>query len=95
MKLLVTVILSSIISVSAFGQSEPSKKLPPMKMLKKYKPGEVMRIYELPEKMDYKIYGVKGILVSSGNAEFVDYTDYKKGIYFIAFGDKKEKFEVN
>jgi hypothetical protein len=92
MKLLATVILSSIISVSAFGQSELSKKLPPMKMLPKN--GEVKTIYELPEKMDYKIYDAKGELVSSGNAEFVDYTDYKKGVYFIVYEDKKEMFEV-
>ena len=92
MKLLATVILSSIISVSAFGQAEPSKKLPPMKMLPK--DGEVKTMYELPEKMDYKIFDVKGKLVTSGNALFIDYTDYEKGIYFIIYGDKKEMFEV-
>ena len=63
-----------------------------MKMLPKY--GEVKQIYELPEKTDYKIFDSKGKLVSSGNAEFIDCTDYKKGIYFVNFEDRKEKFEV-
>ena len=44
--------------------------------------------------MDYKVYDAKGSLIQSGNAEFVDYTDFKQGVYFIAYGDKKEKFEV-
>lgn len=92
MRLVATIILSSIISVSAFGQTEPSKKLPPLKMLPK--DGEVKSIYELPEKTDYKIFDAKGKMVSSGNAEFIDYTDYKKGIYFVNFGDRKETFEV-
>jgi hypothetical protein len=84
-------ILTLMISLSSYCQTEPSKNLPPIKMLPKT--GEVKQIYELPKKADYKVYNSQGKLVTAGNAQFVDYTDYKKGVYFILVGDKKERFE--
>lgn len=91
MKLAALFIVTVILSLNSFGQTEPSKKLPPIKMLPKK--GEVKHIYELPAPSAYKIYDIKGNLIAEGNAEFIDYTEYKKGIYFIAYADKKEKFE--
>ena len=92
MKLLATIILSSIISLSGYSQSEPNKKLPPMKMLPKA--GEVKQIYELTEKAEYNIFDSKGKLITTGNAQFIDYSEYKKGTYFIQIvGGKKESFE--
>jgi len=57
------------------------------------KTGQVKHIYELPKKQEYKVFDNKGKLITTGNAQFIDYTEYKKGIYFIHFNKNKEKFE--
>ena len=99
MKNTFTLLTMIFIFSSIYGQTEPnnqtelSKKMPPMSMLKGT-PGEVKHIYELPNPMDYKIYNLSGNLIQYGNAEFIDYTHYRKGVYFISYGDKKETFEV-
>lgn len=88
--LLVLVLLS--FSCVSFGQEETSKKLPPLKMLPA-KPGEVKQIYELPDSTNYSVYNQKGKLVDSGNAEFVDFTKYKSGTYFIKYDGVSRKIE--
>lgn len=90
MKLIALLIISSTFSLAAYSQNEPSKKMPPMKMLPKE--GQKKQIYELPAKSEYKIYGVTGELITEGNAEFIDVTEFDKGTYFIEFGGKKESF---
>jgi hypothetical protein len=54
--------------------------------------GEVKLIYELPKVHEYKIYNQKGDLIAQKTGQFVDYTNYEKGTYFIAYADKKEHF---
>ena len=85
-----TLLIFLALSFNAFSQNEPSKNLPPIKMLPKV--GEVKLIYELPAKTDYKIYNSAGRLIQEGNAQFIEYTNYKKDTYFITFDDKTEKF---
>ena len=78
---------------TTLAQNKPAKKLPPIKMLKKGKLGEAMHIYELPNKSEYQVFDDFGNFLKKGNAQFIDFTEYKKGIYFIKFGDKTEKYE--
>ena len=91
LKLIVLLILFTSISNVVYSQKKPSKNLPPIKMLPKN--GEVKHIYELSQKFEYKVFDVKGELMVTGNAQFIDYTEYKKGVYFIHFKKKIEKFE--
>lgn len=73
------------------GKPAMSKKMPPMSMLPK-KPGEVKQIYELPKVYDYKVYDQKGKLIEHKTGEFIDYTNYKKGDYFVLYENRKETF---
>lgn len=88
MKVLLITFLTIGLSAFAFGQDQPSKKMPPLSMLKG-KPGEKKTIFELPHNTDYKIFNQKGKLIASGNAEFIDLTKFKKGTYFITFDEKR------
>ena len=77
----------------AFGQEEKEQqKLPPLEMLPKE--GEVKTIYELEEKADYEVFNQKGDLVTSGNGEFIDMTDFEVGVYFVKYNGKTEKTEI-
>ncbi len=91
MKILVVVILTVFISTFSYGQETPSKKMPPLSMLNG-KLGEKKTIFELPDSMDYKIYNQKGKQITSGYAEFIDLTNFKKGTYFIIYSDQKIEF---
>ena len=98
MKKNILIIVCVLTALVSFGQtdttkkkSEMSKKMPPTSMLPK-DPGEVKLIYELPKVCEYKIFNEKGELVEHKTAEFVDYTNYKKGSYFIKFENKSETF---
>jgi hypothetical protein len=84
--------LSILAFVISFGQNDSNTKLPPIEMLKG-KPGDVKHIYELPSSTNYKIYNQKGHLIDSGYAEFIDYTEYKTGTYFIKYDNKTLTFK--
>lgn len=91
MKKMILILIGLTVTMTTNAQEEEmSKKMPPMSMLPK--DGEMKRMYELPDSSDYKIYNQKGKLVESGQAEFIDITDYKKGTYFIVYDGKKEMF---
>ncbi len=92
MKTIFSVVLAVAFCSIALGQDEPSKKMPPIKMLMG-KPGEVKYIYELPDSSKYSIYDQLGKLVESGHAEFINYTDYKPGTYFIQYDGITRQFE--
>ncbi|HYG50313.1 MAG TPA: hypothetical protein VD905_05390 [Flavobacteriales bacterium] len=96
MKKFILLALFSIVSLHVFSQETedinvPSKAMPPAKMLPKA--GKVKHIYELPSKCEYEIFNSMGEFVTKGNDQFIDYTAYKKGIYFIRYGNKTERFE--
>lgn len=88
-------VLMTLVTISQSDTSRKtntmSKKMPPMSMLPK-KPGEVKQIYELPKVCEYKVYDQQGALIEHKTAEFIDYTEYKKGTYFVLFENKKESF---
>lgn len=79
-------------STFMYAQNEPSKKLPPMKMLPKE--GEVKKIYELYDEVDYTIFDRSGATYQTGRAEFIDYTDFPVGTYFIRYSDENGKLRT-
>tara|TARA_B100000809_G_scaffold257113_1_gene298135 strand:- start:1266 stop:1556 length:291 start_codon:yes stop_codon:yes gene_type:complete len=81
------------INLSSYCQEEPSKNLPPIKMLKKGKIGEAQNFYELHEVVDYKVYDNKGKLISEGTSQWIDYTDYEIGVYWIKYNDQTKRLE--
>lgn len=83
MKKLWITLTVTLLAFSSFTQEDPNKKMPPLDMLPK--DGEVKHIYQLPNKVIYKIYNIKGALVDSGNAQFIDYTNYEVGTYFVRY----------
>ncbi len=92
--ILICLLVSS--STFLYAQNEPSKKLPPMKMLPKE--GEVKKIYELYDEVDYTIFDRSGATYQTGKAEFIDFTDFPDGVYYIRYKDKNgeartEKFD--
>ncbi len=89
MKLITITLLGLTLSSTAIGQNEQSQNLPPIKMLPNE--NEVRSIYELPTKTDYELFNSKGQLIAEGNAKFVDYTEYKAGIFFIRFNNTTKK----
>jgi hypothetical protein len=91
MKIIVLCVLATSISLSGYSQKESSDILPPLKMLPKA--GEVKHIYELPSSFDYIIFDSNGKALLSGNGQFIDYTCYEKGTYFVRFDGKSESFE--
>lgn len=91
MKIILLTIVAFSIGISAFSQNEPSKNLPPMRLLPKV--GQVKSIYELPNSTEYKVYNQKGELISEGKGQFIDYTEYTIGTYFVRFEGKSETFE--
>lgn len=74
-----------------YSQEEPSKKLPAMKMLPKE--GEVKQIFELSDLSEYELFDGFGNFISRGEGQFIDYTNFKKGTYFVRYNGKTEKFE--
>jgi len=93
MKVLMLITIGAILSLGSYAQTEPSKKLPPIKMLPK-KPGQVKKIHELPQKSKYEIFNNFGEFIVKGEAEFIDITHYKAGVYFIKYEDKTERIEI-
>lgn len=93
MKTIAVIALALSFSVSGYSQDEPSKNMPPISMLPKK--GKKKMIYELSTVSDYKVYNSKGKLVTEGNGQFIDCDKYKKGDYFVIYGDKKETFHVD
>lgn len=91
MKLIALLIISSTLSLSCFGQNKVSNNIPPLEMLPK--DGETKFIYELSTKSKYKIFDSNGKLLSEGNHQFIDFSAYKEGAYFIHVGDRIELFE--
>lgn len=53
----------------------------------------VKQILELNYPGHYSVYSVNGQFVDSGFAEFVDYTGYEPGIYFLQYDTISQKFE--
>lgn len=84
-------ILSKLIIFTCLGQNQTSHKLPPMKMLPKN--GDTAEIYELPYEANFKVYNRLGELIDSNYGQFIDYTDFEDGVYFIKFNDKTITFE--
>ena len=74
------------------GQTDPSKNIPPMKMLPKN--GEVKSFYELPSETDYKIFNQKGELIKSDKGKWIETTDYVSGTYFIQYEGKTESLAI-
>lgn len=74
-----------------YSQEEPSKKWAPMKMLPKE--GEVKQIFELSVSSEYELFDGFGNFISRGEGQFIDYTNLKKGSYFVRYNGKTEKFE--
>ena len=98
MKKSILILSYTLITLITFGQTDASnntsrlnKKLPPKNMLPQ-NPGEVKKIYELPKVCDFKIFDEKGALVEQKTEEFIDYTNYKLGRYFIRYESKTETF---
>jgi hypothetical protein len=96
-KTILTTVFASI-ALLTFSQtdtshkkSEMSKKMPPSSMLPKS--GEVKLIYELPKVCDYKVFDENGTLIDQKKGEFIDYTSYKKGTYFVKYENKTETFK--
>jgi hypothetical protein len=80
-------------SMSAGAQDEKtSKKLPPIKELPKV--GESKVFFELPSITTYQVYDQMGKEIMSGKTEFIDMTNWPKGVYFIRHNDKTEKYEL-
>lgn len=88
---LILLLFTSLIFIISFGQNEPSQNMPPVEMLQGNE--ELKNIYELPFQTDFKIYDRKGALIDSGNAQFIDYTNYKAGTYFIKYDNQTKTFE--
>jgi hypothetical protein len=72
-----TLILLSF-SNNASAQTEEQKKMPPIEMLPKN--GKSKKIYQLPNKCEYKVFDSKGKLYDKGKSEWIDMAKYKKGI---------------
>ena len=94
--LTITCVLLTLVTFSKTDTSQKkapmSKKMPPMSMLPK-NPGEVKQIYELPKVCEYKTFDENGTLIEHKTAEFIDYTSYKKGTYFVKYENKTETFK--
>ena len=91
MKIFILCLIAFTISLSSFGQAKKiSKELPPREMLPKH--GEVKQIYELPSKTNYEVFNSKGELVAKENGQFIDYTKYDLGTYFVRFDGVTESF---
>lgn len=88
---IIFVLIGLLVGVSYGQEEKEQQKLPPLEMLPKN--GEVKIIYELPEKVDYEVFNQNGELVTSGNGEFIDVTDFKSGNYFIKFNDQTRLYE--
>lgn len=53
----------------------------------------VKQMLELNYPAHYSIYSINGQFLDSGFAEFVDYTDYEPGIYFVRYDTINLQFE--
>ncbi|MFT6243403.1 MAG: hypothetical protein ACJA0U_001503 [Salibacteraceae bacterium] len=87
----VLLLITIVFSVLSFGQKDTSQKIPPLVMLPAK--GEVKTFFELSSKSNYKIYDQNGSFIDSGYAQFIDYTDYKAGKYFVRYDGNIGKFE--
>ena len=101
MKKQILTIAFAFMAFMAISQADTSqkeatltKRMPPLNMLPK-NPGEVKQIYELPKVCDYKVFDENGTLIEQKRGEFIDYTSYKKGTYFVKFENKTEAFKQN
>lgn len=56
-------------------------------------PGSTKNIIELPESTHYQIFNQMGEYVDSGFAEFVDYSDFEPGRYFLHYDTVQTHFE--
>lgn len=90
LKTLILFFISLTIGLSSFGQNEPDQTLPPLEMLPT--DGEIKYIHSLPYESSYQIYDVKGMSYDSGYGQFIDYTEYEPGEYFVHYDGGIENF---
>ncbi|MCH2234780.1 MAG: winged helix-turn-helix domain-containing protein [Crocinitomicaceae bacterium] len=96
MKALLSLLL--LLPTVFFGQNDSTgvdeevpQKLPPMRMLSGE--GEAQNFFELEYEADYQVFDQMGALVEEGHGEFIDYTDYEGGTYFVSYDDKTQFFK--
>jgi hypothetical protein len=93
---IIGIVLTSIILLSfgntASAQSEEQKKMPPIEMLPEN--GKSKKIYQLPNKCEYRVFDSKGKLYDKGEAEWIDMGKYKKGNYFIKYNGETVSCEI-
>lgn len=92
MKTVFLISFAALMSFTSYSQTEPSKNIPPMKILPKN--GEVKSFYELPSETEYKIFNQKGELIESGKGKWIEATDYVLGSYFIKYEGKTESLVI-
>ncbi len=80
-----------MVAFTAMAQEEPDQSLPPIAMLQS-EDGEPKTIYELTNSAHYFIYSQQGALIDSGYAQYIDFTEYDGGTYFIRYDGKNEVF---
>lgn len=92
MKSIFLIPFAALMSFATFSQRDPSKNIPPMKMLPKN--GEVKSFYELPSETEFKIFNQKGELIESGKGKWIETTDYVLGTYFIKYEGETESLVI-
>lgn len=82
----------SLFSLQSFAQAGKSPSpLPPIKELPEK--GEVKVFFDLEGVYDYEVFEVTGKKITSGNAQHVDVTKFKKGTYFFSFDGRKVQYK--
>ena len=93
---IIGIVLTSLIllscSHSASAQTEEQNKMPPIELLPKK--GNSKKIYQLPNKCEYRVFDSKGKLYDKDEAEWIDMGKYKKGNYFIKYNGKTVSCEI-
>jgi len=82
-----------LFSLSSFGQNKSNENLLYSETLKEK--SNTKYIYELPKKLDYKVFNPKGKLVLDGKGKFINFTKYKDGVYYIKYEGQVIKFLKN
>lgn len=83
-RILFVCLLSITFSLSSYGQNKTSTKTPQTPVV------EV--VYELPKKVDYKVFGPTGELVVEGKGKSIKMTGFAEGTYFIEYDGKNVKY---
>ena len=91
MKILSIFVFVLLLGALSFGQENNKNNFSKTEVVPEK--GSDKLLYELSMKTDYKVFNSEGELIREDHGQFIDYTDYELGTYYVRYNGRVEQFK--